>query len=220
MGAVLEQRTGVRLSLVKALVSDLNKPRDVVLDKTQLCTDANEILEDQSVDIICELMGGVETAYDYTMRAFSAAKTVITANKALLCKHGEELFAAAKKHGVHYFFEASVAGGIPIIKTIREGLVANRFSLIYGILNGTSNYILTRMSREGASLDAIVDDARKLGYMEADESLDLDGWDAAHKLVVLAYLAHGVWLDLKELSVEGIRKVSEKDIAFAKELGY
>jgi homoserine dehydrogenase len=145
---------------------------------------------------------------------------VVTANKALICEHGEELFAIAHKNGGHYFYEASVAGGIPIIKTIREALVANRFKLIFGILNGTSNYILTRMEREGLSFDATLGDARKLGYVEADEALDLDGIDAAHKAVILAYLAHGKWVRLEDIICEGIRDISGDDIAIAGQLGY
>ena len=145
---------------------------------------------------------------------------MVSANKALICKHGEEIFTAALRNRTHYFFEASVAGGIPIIKTLREGLVANCFPLIYGILNGTSNYILTRMEREGLSFPDILDDARRLGYVEADESLDLDGWDAAHKAVILAYLAHGRWVKLKEMLVEGIRGITQYDISYARDLGY
>ena len=144
---------------------------------------------------------------------------MITANKALICEHGDELFKAAEVAGVHYAFEASVAGGIPIIKVLRESLVANEFPLIYGILNGTSNYILTRMETEGASFEEVLKDARELGYVEADESLDLDGVDAAHKAVILAYLAHGLWVDLKDITVEGISKISNEDLEAAQKLG-
>jgi homoserine dehydrogenase len=144
---------------------------------------------------------------------------VVTANKALICEHGEELFSEAEKAGVRYAFEASVAGGIPIIKVLRESLVANEFPLIYGILNGTSNYILTRMESEGASFDDVLSDARELGYVEADESLDLDGVDAAHKAVILAYLAHGMWISLEDITVEGIRKISNEDLLAAGKLG-
>ena len=154
------------------------------------------------------------------MRALEQGKIVVTANKALICDHGEELFAIARESGGHYFYEASVAGGIPIIKTIREALVANRFKLIFGILNGTSNYILTRMEREGLSFEATLGDARKLGYVEADESLDLDGIDAAHKAVILTYLAHGKWVKLDQIICEGIREISADDINTAGQLGY
>jgi homoserine dehydrogenase len=165
-------------------------------------------------------MGGTGEALDLTRRALQQGKIVVTANKALICEHGEELFEIARQNGGHYFYEASVAGGIPIIKTIREALVANRFKLIFGILNGTSNYILTRMEREGLSFEDTLGDARKLGYVEADEALDLDGIDAAHKAVILAYLAHGKWVKLNEIICEGIREITGEDIEVAAQLGY
>ena len=176
-------------------------------------------MDDPSIDLICELIGGIEEAKALTLRAFANGKSVVTANKALICEHGEELFSEAEKAGVRYAFEASVAGGIPIIKVLRESLVANEFPLIYGILNGTSNYILTRMENEEASFEEVLHDARELGYVEADESLDLDGVDAAHKAVILAYLAHGMWISLKDITVEGIRKISNEDLLAARKLG-
>ncbi|MBC2595700.1 homoserine dehydrogenase [Ruficoccus amylovorans] len=217
--SALERRLGVKLELVRAAVSDLKKKREVRVPASRLTDDPYAVVDDPSIDIVCELIGGTKLARTLTLRALKAGKIVVSANKALICKHGEEIFSAARRAGTHYFFEASVAGGIPIIKTLREGLVANRFSLIYGILNGTSNYILTRMEREGLSFPDILDDARSLGYVEADESLDLDGWDAAHKAVILAYLAHGRWVKLKEMLVEGIRGITQYDIAYARELG-
>lgn len=216
----LEYRLGAKLELARASVRDLKKPRGVKVKPELLTDDPFSIVNDPSIDIVCELIGGTDLARELTLLAFKNGKTVVTANKALLCDHGAELFAEAKKHGVSYFFEASVAGGIPIIKTLREGLVANRFPLIYGILNGTSNYILTRMEREGVDFEPILADARKLGYVEADESLDLDGWDAAHKAVILAYLAHGRWFKPKKMIVEGIRNITLSDIRYASELGY
>jgi homoserine dehydrogenase len=178
------------------------------------------VIDNPDIDIVCELMGGTGKALELTRRALNQGKIVVTANKALICEHGEELFEIARLNGGHYFYEASVAGGIPIIKTIREALVANRFKLIFGILNGTSNYILTRMEREGLSFDATLGDARKLGYVEADEALDLDGIDAAHKAVILAYLAHGKWVKLEEIICEGIREITGEDIEIAGQLGY
>lgn len=216
----LEYRLGAHLELAKASVRDLKKRRSVKIKPSQLTDDPFAIVDDPSIDIVCELIGGTDLARELTLRAFRSGKTVVTANKALLCDHGAELFAAAKKAGVSYFFEASVAGGIPIIKTLREGLVANRFPLIYGILNGTSNYILTRMEQEGLDFEPILEDARRLGYVEADESLDLDGWDAAHKAVILAYLAHARWVKPKKMIVEGIRDITLADIRYAAELGY
>jgi homoserine dehydrogenase len=137
-----------------------------------------------------------------------------------LCEYGDEVFAAARAGGGHVFFEASVAGGTPIIKAMREGLIANQFPRIYGILNGTCNYMLTRKEREGASYEAVLADAKRLGYAEADESLDVDGWDTAHKAAILAYLAHGRWVKTGDMQVEGIRRISQADIAFAKGFGY
>ncbi|MEL0004947.1 MAG: homoserine dehydrogenase [Opitutales bacterium] len=210
---------GVNLEPSRASVRTLDKQRSVEISPQQLTTDSASIVDDPEIDLICELMGGVDEAKELTLRAFAQGKSVVTANKALICEHGEELFQAAEKAGVGYGFEASVAGGIPIIKVLRESLVANEFPLIYGILNGTSNYILTRMEKEGASFEEVLGDARNLGYVEADEALDLDGVDAAHKAVILAYLAHGIWVDIKEVTVEGIRQISNEDLAAAESLG-
>ena len=210
---------GVRLVPTHASVRSLSKERDVKIPDSRLTTDSQSIVDNPDVDLICELIGGIDEARELTLRAFSKGKSVITANKALICEHGEELFKAAEDAGVHYAFEASVAGGIPIIKVLRESLVANEFPLIYGILNGTSNYILTRMEKEGTSFEEVLGDARKLGYVEADESLDLDGVDAAHKAVILAYLAHGLWVKLKDITVEGISKISNQDLEAALKLG-
>jgi len=210
---------GVDLVPVRASVKTIDKQRDIQLPSEQLTTDSLSIVEDPEIDLICELIGGVEEARLLTLRAFSLGKSVVTANKALICEHGEELFQAAEKAGVSYGFEASVAGGIPIIKVLRESLVSNEFPLIYGILNGTSNYILTRMEQEGASFQEVLGDARSLGYVEADEALDLDGVDAAHKAVILAYLAHGIWVNLDEVTVEGIRRISNEDLEAAENLG-
>lgn len=214
-----EKILGVRLIPSRASVRTLDKDRKVRIPSDLLTTDSQSIVDDPEIDLLCELIGGIEEAKRLTLRAFSLGKSVVTANKALICEHGEELFQAAEAAGVHYAFEASVAGGIPIIKVLRESLVANEFPLIYGILNGTSNYILTRMENEGASFDSVLDDARELGYVEADEALDLDGVDAAHKAVILAYLAHGLWVDLKDITVEGISKISNEDLNAALKLG-
>lgn len=216
----LESRLGAILELHRAAVRDLRKDRPVSIPSSKLTTDGMSVATDPEIGILCELMGGTDLARDLTLAALERGKIVVSANKALLCEHGEEIFAAARKGGGHFFFEASVAGGIPIIKALREGLVANSFPLIYGVLNGTCNYILSRMEREGASFEAILAEARKLGYVEADESLDLDGWDTAHKAVILAFLAHGKWVKYDEMLVEGIRKISQADIQQAASLGY
>ena len=218
--SALVDRLGVHLEITKIAVRDVNRERLISVPKNILTSNASEVLEDESIDVICELIGGTNEALTYTQEALKKGKIVVSANKALICEHGKSLFELARQKGGHYFYEASVAGGIPIIKTMREALVANRFSLIFGILNGTSNYILTRMEREGLSFEDTLGDARSLGYVEAEESLDLDGIDAAHKLVILNYLAHGIWVDLEDIICEGIRTISKEDIAIASQLGY
>jgi len=216
----LEARLGAGLVIHSIAVRDLKKKRAVQLSATQSTDDAMALATDPEIDIVCELMGGTDLAKKLTLAALKEGKIVVSANKALICECGEEIFRAARKNGGHFFFEASVGGGIPIIKVIREGLVANRFKLIYGILNGTCNYILSRMENERRPLEEIVEEARQLGYMEADESLDLDGWDTAHKAVILAFLAHGKWMPLKDVPVTGIRHITLEDIRWADELGY
>lgn len=216
----LEYRLGAELEISEVVVKNLTRLREVSVPKALLSDDPSLVVDNTEIDIVCELMGGTDEALDLTRRALEKGKIVVTANKALVCEYGEELFATARENGGHYFYEASVAGGIPIIKTIREGLIANRFNLIFGILNGTSNYILTRMEREGLSFEATLSDARELGYVEADEALDLDGIDAAHKAVILAFLAHGKWVKLDEIICEGIREVSREDIEVSAQLGY
>jgi homoserine dehydrogenase len=218
--AALESRLGVTLNLARASVRDLKKKRTVRLAASKLTDDPFEVATDPDIHIVCELIGGTTLARDLTLAALAMGKTVVSANKALLCKHGPELFAAARRHGGHFFFEASVAGGIPIIKALREGLVANRFNLIYGILNGTCNYILTRMDREGLSYPVILKEAKELGYAEADESLDVEGWDTAHKASILAFLAHGTWVPTEKMLVEGITQITQTDLAFARENGF
>ncbi|MFW2480374.1 MAG: homoserine dehydrogenase [Lentimonas sp.] len=216
----LELRLGAQLDITEVVVKNLSREREVAVPPERYSDDPARVVENPDIDIVCELMGGTDEALKLTRKALELGKIVVTANKALICEHGEELFEIARRNGGHYFYEASVAGGIPIIKTIREALVANRFKLIFGILNGTSNYILTRMEREGLSFEETLGDARKLGYVEADEALDLDGIDAAHKAVILAYLAYGKWVKLSDIICEGIRDVSGQDIEIAGQLGY
>ena len=217
-GGRLSARFGVDYELSKVCVRDLSKKRAVEIPPEKLTQNPYDIINDPEIDIVCELMGGTGAAFDYTIAALRNGKTVVSANKAVICARGEEIFAEAKKSKGSYFFEASVAGGVPIIKVLREGLVANRFPLIYGILNGTCNYILTRMERENAAYETILADAKRLGYVEADESLDLDGIDASHKISILGYIAHGVWI--KPSIVCGIRRVTLEDMAWAKDFGY
>lgn len=218
---VIEQRLGgARLVVHRVAVHNKSKKREVPFPEKRITTDPMSIVEDPEIDIVCELMGGVDEAYKLTLKALRAGKAVVTANKALICEKGDALLKAARQGKGHYHYEASVAGGIPVLKVLREGLVANRFHRIYGILNGTSNYILTRMDREGLTFEETLQEARRLGYVEADESLDLDGWDAAHKTIILAFLAHGKWVKLSQMPVEGIRRITLADVTSARELGY
>lgn len=219
-GAQLADEVGCALKIVSVAVRDRSRPREVAVPAEILTEDPMEIVKDPSIPIVCELAGGTGAALEWTRDALSAGKTIVTANKALLCDHGEELMNLAAEKGGRLFFEASVAGGIPVIKAVREGLVVNRFGRIYGILNGTSNYILTRMEADGRGFEEVLSEARDLGYVEADESLDLDGWDAAHKAVILAWLADRIWVPTGKMIVEGIRKVTLDDMRFAGELGY
>ena len=218
--ADLESRLGVTLNLARASVRDLKKKRDVKVPARALTTDPLAIAHDPSIHIVCELMGGTTLAREVTLAALKRGAVVVSANKALICEHGPEIIAAAQKHGGHFFFEASVAGGIPIIKALREGLVANRFPRIYGILNGTCNYILTQMEENDAPYAAVLAEAKRLGYAEADESLDVDGWDTAHKASVLAWLAHGVWVKTDQMIVEGISRITPADFKTASALGF
>ncbi len=216
----LESRLGVELELTRASVRDLRKRRSVKLPASKLTTDPLAVATDPNIDIVCELIGGTTLARDVTIAALACGKVVVSANKALICAHGAEIFATARRHGGHFLFEASVAGGIPIIKALREGLVANRFPLIYGILNGTCNYILTQMEEQDAPYTSVLGEAKRLGYAEADESLDVQGWDTAHKAAVLAFLAHHTWVKPEQMIVEGIDRITPDDFKHAEALGY
>jgi homoserine dehydrogenase len=216
----LTSRLGVRLEVSRVAVRDPGKARSVRVPPGRLTTDALGIAADPEIQVVCELIGGTGLARKVTMAALARGKIVISANKALICEHGAEIFAAARAGGGHFLFEASVAGGIPIIKALREGLVGNRFPLIYGILNGTCNYILSQMAARGAPYAQVLDEAKKLGYAEADESLDVEGWDTAHKASVLAWLAHGKWVRPEQMIVEGIDRLTPADLQNAATLGY
>ena len=215
---VIARRTGVKLVLSRIADLDITTDRGVEVPPGVLTTDAAEAIAES--DIVVELVGGTTVAKKFILDAIRAGKSVVTANKALLALHGEEIFAAAEAAGVDVFYEASVAGGIPIIKALREGLVGNRIRRIYGIMNGTCNYILTRMEREGADFNTVLADAQKLGYAEANPSLDIDGFDTAHKTAILAALAFGEWFGLEPVHVEGIRDLELADLRYADELGY
>jgi homoserine dehydrogenase len=219
-GTLMSSRLGVGLQIVRVAVRDPRKTRAPKIPRALLTTDWRKVVCDPEINLVAELIGGTTVAREAVLTALKLGKPVVTANKALLSKHGEELFAAAKKHGTNLYYEASVAGGIPIIKSLREGFVGNRITALYGIVNGTCNYILTRMKLEGADFAEVLADAQKLGYAETPPDLDIDGHDAAHKIGILASLAHGFWVKPKKIHVEGIRHISALDIKFASELGY
>ncbi|HZF00299.1 MAG TPA: homoserine dehydrogenase [Methylomirabilota bacterium] len=218
-GDLLSSRIGVRVCVEKIAVRSIKKCSPKI-PRALLTENWRELVDDPKIQIVAELVGGTTVAREIVLTALKAGKPVVTANKALLSGHGEELFAAAKKHGANLYYEASVCGGIPIIKSLREGFVGNRIIALYGIVNGTCNYILTRMKLEGADFAAVLADAQKLGYAETPPDLDIDGHDAAHKIGILASLAHGFWVNPKKIHVEGIRHVSALDIKFAGELGH
>jgi len=219
-GALLGSRVGANIKIHRVAVRDLKKKRAAAIPQNLLTTDWREVVCDPEVNLVAELIGGTTIAREVVLTSLKLGKPVVTANKALLSAHGEELFAAAKKYGTNLYYEASVCGGIPIIKSLREGFVGNRITALYGIVNGTCNYILTRMKLEGADFSAVLADAQKLGYAETPPDLDIDGHDAAHKTGILASLAHGFWINPKKIHVEGIRHISALDIKYAGELGY
>ena len=217
-------RAGRDIRVVAAAVRDLAKQRSVGVGADTgdlaLTTDPLEIVNDPAIDIVVELIGGDGIAREAVLRAIDNGKHVVTANKALIALHGNTIFANAQRRGVMVAFEAAVAGGIPIIKSIREGLAANRIEWLAGIINGTSNYILSRMEEAGSDFDEVLKEAQTLGYAEADPAFDIEGTDAAHKLTILASIAFGIPLQFERVYVQGITAVTGADIAFARELGY
>jgi homoserine dehydrogenase len=219
-GGLMARRLGISLKLKTVAVKAFDEPRPYESPRSIMTMDWREVVQDPHVQVVIELVGGTTIARTMVLDALRRGKPVITANKALLSAHGEELFSAAQKHGTNLYYEASVCGGIPIIKALREGFIGNRITHLYGIVNGTCNYILTRMKLEGADFAAVLKDAQARGYAEAEPSLDVDGFDAQHKIGILASLAHGFWIDPKQIYVEGIRGVSRSDIQFANQLGY
>src|SRR3984957_3523006 len=219
-GALMAARLGVKLDFRRIAVKAFDEPRPYPIPAPLMTTNWQDVVNDPEIHVIIELVGGTGIAKTMILSALSQGKTVITANKALLSAHGKELFAAAAHHGVNLYYEASVCGGIPIVKALREGFVANRFPAIYGIVNGTCNYILSRMKSEGADFAAVLADAQKQGYAETPPDLDIDGYDAQHKTGILASLAHGFWVDHHEIHTEGIRNVSKLDMQFSQQLGY
>ncbi|TSA03588.1 MAG: homoserine dehydrogenase [Nitrospiraceae bacterium] len=217
---LIRRRLGVPLELVKVADLNLTADRGVALPAGVLTSNAREVIDDPKIDIVIELVGGYDPAKQFLLDAMAKGKSVVTANKALLAVHGEELFQAAARAKVDIGFEASVGGGIPIVRTLTEGLAANRILSLYGIVNGTSNYILTRMTEAGRPFDEVLAEAQKAGYAEADPAFDIAGTDAAHKLAILITLAFGTPVNFKDVYVEGITGITPMDIAYATEFGY
>jgi homoserine dehydrogenase len=218
--SLLTCRTGKQLKITKVATRTRSKAIGKGVPESLLVSSWKELIADPKLEIIVELMGGIDDARALVSGALQAGKHVVTANKALLAAHGEELITLARQNGRKLLFEASVAGGIPILKALNEGLVANRVKSIHGIINGTCNYILTTMRDEKRSYEDVLVDAKRLGYAEAEESLDVDGHDTAHKAAVLAALAYGVWVPEKQLFTQGIRSIQQQDIVYARQLGY
>ena len=217
---LLRQRTGTEIRIEQVAVRRAERARELGVPEKIVTTDWRKLISNPNLDVVVELIGGTNDAFDLIRQALQNGKHVITANKALLAERGAELFQTALKNQRHLLFEASVAGGIPIIRALREGLVANRILSIHGIINGTCNYILTRMNEEGLEFKDALAEAKRLGFAEADDSLDVDGHDTAHKAAVLAALAYGFWLAPGQLYTEGLRAVEKQDIVYARKLGY
>jgi homoserine dehydrogenase len=216
----LSTRVGAPLEIAKVLVRDKDRPRVPQLDRRLLTHDAEEVLGDRSIDVMVETMGGVEPTRAFVERALRAGQSVVTANKMLLALHGPELLELAARHGADLAFEGSVGGGIPIVRTLREALASDWVVSLRGIVNGTCNYILSRMRDDGQSFEDALREAQAKGYAEAEPSLDVDGHDAAHKLVVLAMLAFGARVDSKSVPTEGIRRIQPVDHRFAARFGF
>lgn len=217
---VIKEKSSFSIRLLKIADLDIEHDRNIRLPEGILTTNALEVTDNPDIHIVAELIGGIQPAKDLILRAIGNGKHIVTANKALLAADGSEIFEEALKNGVSVGFEASVAGGIPIIKVLREGLVANRILSIYGIINGTSNYILTKMTEGGVDFSDALGEAQRLGYAEADPTFDIMGIDSAHKLTLLSSLAFGIPLSYRDIHVEGISGITALDIEFARELGY
>jgi len=218
--ALLLEKTGLDINIKKIADLNISSRRNVSVNKELLTRDVKEIINDPQIDILVELIGGIHPAKEFILEALRKGKNVVTANKALLAQAGQELFTEATDRGKNIYFEASVGAGIPIIKSLREGLVANRFNSIFGIVNGTSNYILSSMSKNNCSFLDALKEARAKGFAEKDPTLDIEGMDSAHKLILLTYLAFGKFVDLKDIFIEGISRISLADVNYAKELGF
>jgi homoserine dehydrogenase len=218
--AIRQRLGGSAVAIRRIAVREADKPRLVDVAPALITTDVNAVLGDPEIEIIVELIGGEEPARTYLLDAIARGKHIVTANKALLAAHGDELFAAAGERGVDVYYEASVGGGVPIIRALREGLASDRVDELVAIVNGTSNFLLTTMTEEGRPFDAILKEAQDKGYAEADPSLDVDGWDAAHKLCVLVPLCFGTRIRVDQVLVEGLRGIEPIDFRYAERFGY
>lgn len=216
----LQGQTGLGIRIAKVLVKDVLKPRSIELDPSMMTEDPADIIASPDIDVVVEVMGGIEPAKTYILEAISRGKHIVTANKDLMALHGQEILAKAAEKGCDVFFEASVAGGIPIIRTLTEGFSSDRITKVMGIVNGTTNYILTKMSKEGAAYADVLKEAQQLGYAEADPTSDVEGLDAARKMAILSTLAFRTNVAIADVSVKGISQVSKEDIAYGKRLGY
>ena len=216
----ITRRAGRAIQVTQALARDLKKPRGCNTEGIQLTQDPYAIVNNPAIDVVVELIGGYELARELVLQAIGQGKHVVTANKALIAVHGNEIFAAAQKRGVMVAFEAAVAGGIPIIKAIREGLAGNRIQWLAGIINGTSNFILSEMREKGRDFAEVLAEAQRLGYAEADPTFDVAGIDAAHKLTILAAIAFGIPLQFDKVYIEGISRIERTDVVYAGECGY
>ena len=217
---VIKDKVGLEIALKRIADKDTTTDRGVSIGSAEFTGEADDILNDPDIDIVVELVGGTGIAKDFVLKAFESKKHVVTANKALLSTYGREIFSASAKAGFQIGFEASVGGGIPVLKALKEGLSANNIDSIYGIINGTANYILTSMSEEGGEFSEVLEKAGELGYAEADPSYDVDGIDTAHKLALLIDIAYGTYVSLDDIYTEGIRDITPVDIDFAREFGY
>lgn len=217
---LLEEKLGARLSLKRIADLDITTDRGVSVEPGVLTTNVDEVLCDPEISIVIELIGGYEPARSFVLKAIANGKHIITANKALLAVHGEEIYAAAAQKGVEILFEAAVGGGIPVLSAIKGNMAGNNFSTVLGILNGTCNYILSKMTQDGVDFAEVLHKAQELGYAEADPTFDVEGIDTAHKLCLLLSLCFGTRVDLKDISTEGISSISAVDINFARDFGY
>lgn len=218
--AIRHRLGGASVAIRRVAVREADKPRLVDVAPSLITTDVNAVLSDPEIEIVCELIGGEEPARSYLLEAIARGKHIVTANKALLAAHGDEIFAAAEQRGVDVYYEASVGGGVPIIRALREGLASDRVDELVAIVNGTSNFLLTTMTEEGRPFDEILREAQDKGYAEADPTLDVDGWDAAHKLCVLVPLCFGTRIRLDQVLVEGLRGIEPIDFRYAERFGY